>query len=200
MRIKSHWFKPGAPKTATDVAGAAAFIAFRIAQNALKSMRSAGYELPPGAPYFAFLAEFLAFLTLGADRIAHARGDHAWRVEFTTAMANRVGEYLAGNEADLLGADSATGYKRRFIELVNARSADYAEFGWSDEGPDYGFMRCFGHCVAGTMTAGDQSWAISQVIECEAPEAVETMQRAMAGLLDPSPRRRTRGEAGARGE
>src|SRR5512137_2488306 len=105
MRIKSHWFRPGAAKSATDIAGAAAFIVFRIGQNALKNMRSAGYELPPGAPYFAFLAEFLAFLTAGADRIAHRRGDEAWRIEFTTAMANRLGEFLAGNEADLLGAD-----------------------------------------------------------------------------------------------
>ncbi len=102
MRIKSHWFKPGTEKGATEIAGAAGFIVFRIAQNALKRMRGAGYELPPGAPYFAFLAEFLAFLTLCADRIAHARGDEAWRVEFTTAMANKVGGYLADNQADLL--------------------------------------------------------------------------------------------------
>jgi len=200
VRIKSRWFRSGTDKSAAEIASAAAFIVFRIAQNALKNMRAAGYELPPGAPYFAFLAEFLAFLTLGADRIAHARGDEAWRVEFTTAMANRVGEFLAGNEADLLGADTPEGYKRRFIALVNERSGDYAEFGWTDAGPEYGFLRCFGHCVAGTMAAHDQTWAVSQVIDCEAPEAVETMQRAMTGLLDPSPRPRARGEAGARGE
>jgi len=119
VRIKSRWFRSGTDKSAAEIASAAAFIVFRIAQNALKNMRAAGYELPPGAPYFAFLAEFLAFLTLGADRIAHARGDEAWRVEFTTAMANRVGEFLAGNEADLLGADTPEGYKRRFIALVD---------------------------------------------------------------------------------
>ena len=200
MRVKSQWFKPGAAKTATDVAGAAGFIAFRIAQNGLKNMRSAGYELPTGTPYFAFLAEFCAFLVLAADRIAHLRGDEAWRVEFTTAMGNKVGGFLAGNQADLLGADNEAGYKRRFIDLVNARSADYASCGLGSEGPDYGFVRCFGHCVAESMTDRDRSWAVSQVIECEAPEAIETLQRAMAGLLDPAPRRRARGEPGARGE
>jgi len=200
MRVKSQWFKPGSEKSAAEIAGAAAFIVFRIAQNALKNMRKAGYELPPGTQYFAFLAEFLAFLTLGADRIAHARGDEAWRVEFTTAMANKVGEFLAGNEADLLAGDTPEGYKRRFIALVNERATDYATFGWTGEGPEYGFMRCLGHLVAETMEPHDRTWAVSQVIEVEAPEAVETMQRAMAGLLDPSPRRRPRGEAGARGE
>jgi hypothetical protein len=199
IRIKSHWFKDGAAKTATEIASAAAFIVFRVAQNALKNMRNAGYELPPGASYFAFLAEFLAFLTLAADRIAWRRGDEAWRVEFTTAVANKVGEFLADNEADLLGADSAQTCKRRFIALVNERSADYAEFHWTDEGPDYGFLRCFGHCVAATMAAHDQSWAVSQLIEAEAPAAVEMLQKAMGGLLDPAPRPARRA-AGTRGE
>ena len=199
MRIKSHWFRPGAERSASEVAGVAAFIAFRVAQNALKRMRAAGYDLPPGASYFAFLAEFLAFLTLCADRIAHARGDEAWRVEFTTTMAHKVGEFLAGNQADLLGSEPAQAYKQRFIALVNQRSGDYAEFRWTGEGPEYGFYRCVGHCVAGTMADHDRTWAVSQVIDIEAPEAVETLQRAMSGLLDPSPRRARR-EAAARGE
>jgi hypothetical protein len=200
MRVKSHWFKPEAPKSATEIAGAAAFIVFRVAQNALKNMRKADYELPPGPQYFAFLAEFLAFLVLGADRIAHARGDEAWRVEFTTAMANKVGGFLGDNEADLLGADTAEGCKRRFVALVNARTADYATCAWTGEGPDYGFLRCLGHLVADTMAPHDRTWAVSQVIEVEAPEAVEMLQRAMSGLLDPAPRRHARGAAGARGE
>jgi hypothetical protein len=198
VRIRSQWFKPG-EKSATEVAGAAGFIVFRIAQDALKKMRTAGYDIPAGERYFAFLAELLAFLVLAADRIAHARGDEAWRVEFTTALANKVGEYLAGNESDLLGADSEQAYKKRFIDLVNARAGDYAAFDWSAEGPDYGFVRCFGHCAADTLAEHDRSWAVSQLIECEAPAAIELLQRAMTGLLDPSPRRR-RAEAGALGE
>ena len=64
MRIKSHWFRSDRPKSPEEIAGAAAFIAWRVAQNALKTMRSAKYELAPGPQYFAFLSEFLTFLTL----------------------------------------------------------------------------------------------------------------------------------------
>ena len=199
MRVKSQWFKSETPKSATEIAGAAAFIVFRIAQNSLKNMRKARFELPPGATYFAFLAEFLAFLTLIADRIAHGRGDEPWRIEFTTALANRVGAFLADNEADLLGADAPEEIKRRFIALVNLRSADYADCRWDDDGPDYGFLRCLGHRVAEVMERHDQTWAVSQVIDSEAPEAVELLQRAMAGLLDTSPRR-PRGGSATRGE
>lgn len=188
MRVKSRWFKPQAPKGATEIAGAAAFIVFRIAQNALKTMRKANFELPAGARYFAFLSEFLVFLTLCADRIAWRRGDEAWRVEFTTALANRVGQYLADNEADLLETASPEECKRRYIALVNARSPDYAECGFDENGPDYAFLRCLGHRVAEVMEEGEWTWAVPQVIDCEAPEAVETLQKAMAGLLDTTPR------------
>ncbi len=199
MRIKSQWFREDAPKSATEVAGAAAFIVWRVGKNALENMRKAGYGLPPGAPYFAFLAEFLAFLVAAADRIAYAKRDSGWRVEFTTATANRVGETLAGNEADLLGADPAES-KRRFIALVNERAVDYADYGWSEAGPEYGFIRGFGHFVSETLPeAADRSWAISQVIEVEAPEGVEMLQKAMAGLLGEAPRRARRA-AGAMGE
>jgi hypothetical protein len=199
MRVKSQWFKAGATKSATEIAGAAAFIIFRIAQNALKNMRNARFELPAGPGYFAFLAEFLVFLTLCADRIAHRRGDAAWRTEFTTALANRVGAFLADNEADLLGMDTPEEIKRRYVALVNRRSDDYSDCGWSDEGPDYAFFRCLGHRVAEVMERHEQTWAVSQVIDSEAPDAAATLQGAMAGLLDEAPRR-TRGRAAARGE
>lgn len=199
MRVKSQWFKSGAPKSATEIAGAAAFIVFRIAQNSLKNMRNARFELPAGARYFAFLAEFLAFLTLAADRIAYRRGDDAWRVLFTTALANRVGGFLADNESELLGIEPPDEIKRRFVDLVNARSPDYAECGWSDGGPDYSFIRCLGHRVGEVVEQHEQTWAISQVIDSAAPEAVELLIRAMAGLTDTSPRRK-RAAVTARGE
>jgi hypothetical protein len=200
MRIKSHWFKSETPKSAEDIASAAAFIIWRVAQNALKTMRAAHYELPPGPPYLAFLSEFLAFLTVGADRIAYRQRDAEWRVAFTTAVANRVGEILADNEADLLGADAPGECKRRFVALVNARSAECADLAWTDEGPEYGFLRFLGHRIADVMQDVDKTWSISQVIESEAPEAAETLMRGMAGLLDTTPKRRAQRAAATSGE
>jgi len=192
MRVKSRWFRAGR-KSPQEIAGAAAFIAWRIAQNGLKKMRSAGYDLPPGAGYFDFAAGFLALLVVGADRIAHRTGDDEWRVAFITAMANRVGEILAENESELLADASAKDIKRRFVDLVNECAADCAGFAWDDAGPDYGFLRYFGHRIADVMRESDRTWAISQLIEIEAPDAAATLARGMAGLLDDSPRPRERG-------
>lgn len=189
MRVKSQWFKAERPKTPEEIAGAAAFIVWRIAGNALKTMRSADFDIAPGAAYFAFLGEFLVFLTQGADRIAYRRGDEPWRLAFTTALANRVGEILAENEADLLGAAPAD-VKRRFVDRVNAAGADCAGFDWGSDGPSYDFLRYLGHRVAEHMTERERTWAIPQVIDVQAPEAAATLIRGMDGLLGVAPPRR----------
>ena len=187
MRLKNHWFRPGA-KTPEAIASAAAFMTWRIAQDALKTMRAAGYDLPPGGRYFAFVAEFLLFLALGADRLAHARGDEPWRVAFTTAFVRRVGEILAENESYLLGADTVGDVRRRFVDLFNQCAAECAGFDWTDAGPDYAFLRFFGHRVAAVMDDRDGTWAVAQVIEVQGPDAAALLHRAIGGLLDPSPR------------
>ena len=49
----------------------------------------------------------------------------------------------------------AWGLKKRevqkIIALVNERAADYADYGWSDAGPEYGFIRGFGHFISDTL-------------------------------------------------
>ena len=192
MRIKSQWFRSGRTKSPQEIAGAAAFIAWRIAQDALKTMRSARYELPPGREYFDFVSEFLVFLTLGADRLAHRRGDDAWRVAFTTAIANRAGEILAENESDLLGATTPADVKARFIAQVNEAATECAGFDWTEEGPDYSFLRYLGQRIANIMQPQDRTWAISQVIEVQAPDAAAHLHRGMAGLLDEPSKSRQR--------
>ncbi len=71
MRVKSQWFRGDRSKSPQEIAGAAAFIVWRIGQNALNTMRRASFEIAVGAQYFAFLSEFLIFLVQLADRIAY---------------------------------------------------------------------------------------------------------------------------------
>ncbi len=193
VRVRSHWFREGAARSAAEIAGAAAVIAWRVAQDAVKTVRAAGFAVDAGPQYLAFVEEFMAFMVVGGDRIAHARGDAAWRVEFTTAMARRAGEILADNEAELLGTDSREAIRRRFVATVNVQAAECADCHWTAAGPDYGLLRYIGHRIAAVMSTGEASHAIAQVIECEAPAAAETLRRGMAGLLGETPRRRAKG-------
>jgi len=196
MRIKSQWFKNERAKTTREIAGAAAFIAWRIAQNTLKNMRKADFEIDPGAQYFDFLAEWLIFIVQVADRIAYGKMPPEEREEFTSVMANRVGDILADNRNDLLGAtdggDDSEPYKSRFIDLLNLRSFDYADFDYTDSVIDYGFLRYLAERLSHVVGERDAMWVRDQVMEIEAPDAVTSIRKGMQGLFGDAPKRPAR--------
>lgn len=189
IRIKSTWFRPGRPKSPQEVAAALAFITWRVAQNMLKSMRRADFDIDPGPQYFDFLAEAVVFAIQVAWRLVHPRYDDDGRVAFMTALANRTGEELAENRSRLLGEEAPAAIKARFIELLNRRSAEYADFGYGPEGPDFAFLRYFATCVAELMPEKDRRWTWDQVIAIEGPEAAASVAKSIAGLFDETPRR-----------
>ncbi len=199
MRIKSHWFKPGAGKSAAEQASAMAFIVFRVAQNMLKRMRGAAFDIDAGPLYFAFLREVLVFLAAVTDRIAHARLDEAARQEFTVALVRHLARTLQENEDRLLGPPpvGAPTHADTFIDLVNELAQHYAEFGADPEArdeaagfePDFAFVRYLGRRLEATLPEKDRRWVIEQVMAAEAPEAVATVQRSMRDLYDAAPRR-----------
>ena len=167
-----------------QVASVMAFIVWRVAQNALKRMRNEQYDIDPGPQYFAFLGELLIFLIQIADRIAYQRLDAGQRNEFTTALAIRVAGILDENESDLLGSPQAGSHQKRFIALLNELAADYAEFKYTDAGPDFAFLRYLGNRVMATMAEKDRPWVIDQIMSVEAPEAIATVQKGMHDLFD----------------
>jgi len=199
MRVKSHWFRGGQAKPPRQVASAVAFIVWRVAQNALKRMRAARFDIDAGPQYFAFLSEFLIFLIAISDRIACARLTAEEREAFTTALAHRVGDILGDNENDLMGSD-AESTRRRFIALLNERSADYASFGYGADGPAFGFLRYLGNVVNDLMPPKDQAWAVAQVVEVEAPEAAAIVDKALRDLFHVGPRPEPRDRARLSGE
>jgi hypothetical protein len=202
IRVKSHWFKAGTPKTPEQQAGAMAFIVWRAAHNMLKRMRGARFDIDAGAPYFAFMREVLVFLIAVADRIAFARMDAAARAAFTTELVHRCADTLADNETELLGpcADGAS-YRAGFIDLVNEVTPHYGEFGSDPQvqadpqpgfAPDFAFLRYLGSRLTPTLPPKDQRWVLDQVMASEAPHAVEIVQGAMRNLLSNEPRRQRR--------
>ena len=200
MRLKTHWFNTGAPKSAAVQASAMAFIVFRVAQNLLKRMRGAHFDIDAGPPYFAFLREVLVFLVAITDRMAHARLDGPARQEFTVALVRHIARTLQENEDHLLGAPPAgePSHADTFIDLVNQITAHYAEFGADPESadtafePDFAFMRYLGRRLEPTLPEKDRRWVVEQVMAAEAPEAVAIVQRTMNDLHDPAPRRARR--------
>lgn len=187
MRIKSNWFKPGREHTPVELAGALSFVIYRIADDALKNTRKAKFEVAVGAQYFAFLTEFLLFLILVADRIAYRRLSEEGRFAFTSELANRIAETHAENESRLLGGELAE-CKKRFIEQLNQRAGEYAEFGYDENGPDFSFTRYLAFCMDEVVDEKDSGWIIDQMMGIAAPEAVDMVEKTFRNLLESEPR------------
>ena len=183
MRIKTQWFKEGREKTPQELAGAMAFIIWRIAQNTLKNMRRASFDVAVGTQYFSFLSEFLIFLVQLADRIAYSRCTAEVRLAFTTELAKRVAETLADNQSRLLGGTTAE-HKGIFIERLNLRAGEYAEFNYGENGPDFSFIRQLGQIMQDVVDERDRNWVVDQMMAIEAPEAVAMVEKSMRGLLE----------------
>lgn len=197
MRVKSQWFKSGGEHTPKELAGAVAFTVWRIADNALKQTRQAGFEIAVGEQYFAFLAEFLIFLVQLADRIAYRHLDGAGRVTFITELANRVAENFAENRREWMGGEFAAD-KAAFIARLNERGEEYSNYGYEKDAANFSFIRALGLFMQEVVDDKDQTWVTDQIMAAQAPDAISTLERAMSGLLELEPRRPRRqgGEGG----
>jgi len=196
MRIKSNWFKEGREHSPQEISDALSFTISRIADNALKNTRKAKFEIAVGPQYLDFLAEFLLFLILVADRIAYRDLSAEDRVTFTGNLANRVAETYAENRSRLLVEDIKE-CKRRFIDLLNQRAGEYADFGYDEKGPEYGFYRYLAYCIGNVLSEEDANWVIDPMISYEAPEAVKMVEKTLRGLNEAEPRKpRRRAAAG----
>jgi len=178
IRIKSNWFKAGREHGPEELAGAVAFVASRMADNAVKNTRRADFEIAVGPQYFAFLTEFLIYAIQVADRIAYRRLSTEDRATFTGTLANRIGDTYAENESRLLGGDIRE-CKQRFIERLKPAGRWLCDFDYGEDGPSFNFTRYLGYCMDGIMDTKDSGWIIDQMITVEAPDAAETIEKTM---------------------
>lgn len=190
IRIKSQWFQNATPKTPQQTASAMAFITWRVAQNTLKQMRTASFDIEVGPQYFAFTREVLVFLTQVLDRMANERMDAPSRAAFMTALVQRVAEILQENEDGLMGVPPAgqASHYDQFIDLFNELADHYADFGYDEHGPDFAFVRYLGHRIEALMPQKDQRWVVDQIMASEVPDAIAMIQRGMQGVLSTEPR------------
>jgi hypothetical protein len=199
IRIKSRWFKPGHAATPEEIAGAIAFNIWRIADNALKNTRQANFEIAIGKQYFSFLTEFLIFLIQVADRIAYRQFTSESRLAFTSALANHVAGTLAENQERLVGGSLAA-HKQQFIDTLNQRAEEYADFRYDETGPEFAFTRYLGYCMRVVMDEKDVEWVADQMMSIEAPQAIDMMENAMHNLLETEPRSARRDRIGISGD
>ena len=186
IRIRSHFHSGGRERTAAELASVIAMVAWKLSQDAIRSMRAAQFDIDLGTQYFDFVCEYLAFMLHAADRLAYRALDAGRRTEFTTALALKLADVVEDNRGMLIAEPAPERCRRHFIDLANERGADYADFAYDEKaGPDFGFRRFFGSRLLEIVPEKDHTWVIDQVMEMEAPEAVKALESTLAGLFAP---------------
>jgi hypothetical protein len=182
-----------------ELASVIAMLAWKLAIDSIKRMRKVEYDIDQGQAYFDFVCEFVIFLAQAADRIAYRELTPEQRIEFSTAVARRMAEVVEDNRDTLLDDVTPGQCQQHFLDLFNRRGAEYADHGYTEDGPDFGFRRCFAACLQEVLPEKDRLWAVDQVMEIESPEATRALEKTLTGLFHPeaNSRRSRHGEAGA---
>lgn len=179
LRIKTKYRTKG-PKTIEDRASVVAANIWKIAQEMLRRMEIDGYALGQDRQVSAMLTEFMAFLVQIADRLVYGHLSEDERFRFINAAGQTLSRIVQDNMTEFVGQGD---FAKTFIETLNSRFADYAEFDFNGTEPSYAFIRYLGDKVADAMTQTDSKWVKERVIDVEAPEAIKHVRRVVHQVL-----------------
>ena len=182
LRIKSHWHNDKNDRSLEDIAGAIAFIAWKIALDKAVNLHGEDFVYDNDEQRIAVIAEYLIFQIQITDRLSSGMLDDRERRTLITALAVKLAGYMQDNSAEMFGAGD---FGKAFIDKLNRRSADYSELGFGDEGPSYPFLRHLGYEIQGVMgTRQENRWVIDQVMDRDGPEVASQLTRAVTDLFD----------------
>ncbi len=183
MRMKSKWGKRGKTRTVADNASAAAFIAWRIAQDCLLDLENEQYQTDSLSQRMDVVVEFVIFLAHLADRITYERMSAEEREEFVITMVKHLARTHQSSMEEINGVKD---YKEDFINLVNDRMSDYADMPYDDGEPSFVMRRYLGTKVQAVMGEHHNKWIETQVLEINAPNAIKQLNKAIDDLYRPA--------------
>jgi hypothetical protein len=181
VRIRSRWKDRGKARSLEENAGALAFIAWRIAGAALLNLENEGFQTDTQAQRLEVLEELCAFLIHVIDRLVHRQMSEEERRRFIVALALKTADTYHDNRVDAEGR--GRDFRQPFIDKLNLRMAEYAEFRFENEEPGYAFKRYLGQRVTDTMGPKDRKWISDQVMEIEIPEMLKTLKKGLKDLF-----------------
>ena len=191
VRVRTVWFKKDGERSAEEISSAVATTVWRVADKAVDNLGRENYDIITPARGFKLIAEFVAFLAHYCDRMAYASLAPERRVAVLQAISNRLGEVMEENIISVVGPDPSRNYKAEFIDFLNRRFADYAEFEFpDDEKASFPALRFLGLQIREEMGENDKTWIMDQIMDIEMPEMMGTVRKSFTGLLSDGPVKR----------
>lgn len=183
-RVKTVWFKKEGERSEQETATALAATIWRMADRAIDNLSKADYEILTPQRGFKILAELTAFAVHYVDRLAYARLDDARRTRLVSALGLRLAEIMEENVLDFTGGarDPEYDYKQGYIDLLNARMAEYAHYDFPAEKASFPALRFLSLQIRAIMEKSDQPWIQDQIMDIEMPEILGTVKKQMDGF------------------
>ena len=191
VKVRTVWFKKDGERSPEEIASSVAPTAWRVADKAVDNLGREDYDIITPARGFKLLAEFTAFLAHYCDRMAYATLTPERRVAILQAVSNRLGEIMEQNIREVVGKDDPRNYKQEYIDFLNRRFADYAEFEFpNDEKASFPALRFMALQIREEMLDSDKTWVMDQIMDIEMPEMMGTVRKSFMGLLSNAPVKR----------
>lgn len=184
LRIKSRWHDDEAKRSLDEISGALAYIVWRLAKDKAINLHGEGFVYDTDQQRMDVILEFLVFQIQLVDRLAQQRLglDFDSRRQLVRSVATVVARHVHDNSMDLFGPGD---YVKPFIDRLDRRGAEYAEFAYQEDGPSYPFLRHLGFEVQQVMgNAGENRWVIDQVMDQDGYDIDRQLRRAIENLFD----------------
>lgn len=180
---KTRWRTKG-ERTLVERAGVIGANVWKIALEIFKHMEKEGFRFGSDRMVTHVLAEFIAFLVQLVDRTVYGKLSESDRATLINEVARHLAATMENNQLDLLGPGE---YRKPFVDLLNARLAEYAGFTYSAGEPDAPCVLFFAIQVADAMASGDNKWVVEQMIDVETPEMVRVTRKLVDQTIEAAP-------------
>lgn len=182
IRVKSKWNDKNRERSAEEIGSALGFNLWRIAGANVLHLENEGFQTDTYNQRLDAIAELLGFFVHVVDRMtaekAYSEED---RKDLITALALNLAKTMHDNRVDV--NEEKKDYKAEFIQLLNERMAEYADFAYDGDEPGFQMRRRCGEHVTEVMGEKDKKWVTNQIMEIEIPDALKTFKKVARNLI-----------------
>lgn len=181
MRVKTKWNAKNRVQTPEDMGGVIAFNIWKIAGEVLLHLENEDFEIETHNQRLDVMEELLAFFVHVSDRMVYEKLDQDRRAAVITALAKRTADLVQQNRMDF---NAKGDFGKNFIDLLNQRMTDYAEYPAETDGPGFAMIRSMGSRVGAVMGDRHRKWVGDQMLDIEIPDAMVTLRKVIKPILD----------------
>ncbi len=184
MRVHTRWNSKDKQVSIGASAEALGVVVWRVAAKGTLNLENEGFDTTSELGRLEVITEYACFAIHLVDRMLYGKIDDERRQEFIVKMAKHFAHTYYDNRLDYeQEGEVVDDFKKHFIDILNARNAEYATCDYSEEnGIGFSMKRFFAEHVRQVMAEKDNKWIPDYIIDKEVPELYQTLKRALPGI------------------